>query len=103
MLYSQSKECQELQDSIEEESVQEMVADMINNPPHYQSDNGIECIDAIQAQLTPEEFRGYLKGNMIKYTWRMNDKDTPESNLGKIIWYANRLKEFLSDVSKKII
>ena len=47
--------------------------DMINNPPHY---NGgpIECIDAIQAALTPEEFRGYCKGNNIKYTWRENRK-----------------------------
>jgi len=83
--------------------VDSMVEDLINHPPHYQSDNGIECIEAIQAQLTEEEFRGYLKGNMIKYTWRMDDKDTPESNIGKILWYANRLKEFILNVSSKKI
>ena len=32
--------------------------DMVNNPPHY-NEAGIECIDAIQAALTPIEFRGY--------------------------------------------
>lgn len=30
----------------------------------------IECIDAIRAALSPEEFRGFCKGNVIKYTWR---------------------------------
>ena len=36
--------------------------DMVNNPPHYNSDS-IECIQAIQAALTVEEFRGgsYLR------------------------------------------
>ncbi len=29
--------------------------DMVNHPPHYQSENGIECIDAIQAALSPED------------------------------------------------
>ena len=28
--------------------------DMVNHPPHYQSDNGIECIDAIRAALGRE-------------------------------------------------
>ena len=30
----------------------------------------IECIDAIQAALTAEEFRGFCKGNVLKYVWR---------------------------------
>lgn len=30
----------------------------------------IECIDAIRAALTPEEFRGFCKGNALKYVWR---------------------------------
>lgn len=30
----------------------------------------IECIDAIRAALTPEEFRGFCKGNIMKYVWR---------------------------------
>ena len=34
----------------------------------------IECIDAIRAALTPEEFRGFCKGNVMKYVWRERHK-----------------------------
>ena len=44
--------------------------DPVNHPAHYIADDGIECIDAIEATLTPEEFRWYLRGQVIKYTWR---------------------------------
>lgn len=30
----------------------------------------IECIDAIRSALTAEEFRGFCKGNVMKYIWR---------------------------------
>jgi hypothetical protein len=61
---------------------------MVNHPPHY-SQGGIECIDAIQAALTPEEFRGYCKGNALKYTWRERIKGQDES-LKKALWYLER-------------
>lgn len=51
---------------------------------------GVECIDAIQAALTPEEYRGFLKGNVIKYTWREKHKGGEES-LKKAQWYLARL------------
>ena len=41
--------------------------DPVNHPAHYTVDKGIECIDAIEATLTPEEFYGYLRGQVIKY------------------------------------
>lgn len=41
--------------------------DTANMPSHYTSGE-IECIDAIQAQMTPEQFAGYLRGNCVKYT-----------------------------------
>ena len=37
-------------------------------------DSMIECIDAIKAALTREEFVGFCKGNVIKYIWRERDK-----------------------------
>ena len=40
--------------------------DNVNHPAHYKV-GGIETIDYIEAKLTPEEFRGYLKGNALKY------------------------------------
>ena len=45
------------------------MSDKISSPTHYTSGT-IECIDAIKSALTEEEFRGYCKGNVIKYTWR---------------------------------
>jgi hypothetical protein len=66
--------------------------DMVNSPPHY-TVGGIETIDYIQAKLTPEEFRGYLKGSCIKYSSRLGQKDVIKQDAGKLGWYANKLKE----------
>ena len=41
------------------------ITDNVNHPPHYNK-GGIECIQAIQAMLTPDEFVGYLRGNSLK-------------------------------------
>ena len=62
--------------------------DMVNHPPHYQSDNGIECIDAIRAALGREGFIAYCRGNAIKYLWR--DKVNNVEDRNKAIWYINR-------------
>ena len=61
----------------------------VNHPAHY-NEGEIECIDAIQAALTPEEFQGFCRGNVIKYIWRMNHKGGRES-LAKARWYVERL------------
>ena len=45
------------------------MTDNINHPDHY-TKGDIECIDALRAALTPEEFRGSCKGNVLKYIWR---------------------------------
>jgi len=50
------------------------LSDAINSPSHYAS-GGIECIDAIRAQLTTEELRGYYRGNIVKYLWRYRVKN----------------------------
>jgi len=63
--------------------------DNVNRPIHYAA-GSIECIDAIEAQLSAEEFRGYLKGNIIKYLWREKHKGGTES-LKKAKWYLNKL------------
>jgi hypothetical protein len=59
------------------------------NPEHYQGD--IECIDALQAALTEEEFRGYVKGSAMAYLWRCGKKDAPEQEARKAIWYITWL------------
>ena len=59
------------------------------NPAHYTSGD-IECIDAIKAQMTQDEFLGYLRGNNIKYLWRYRQKGGAE-DLRKAEWYLRRL------------
>lgn len=51
-------------------------------------DSSIECIDAIRAALTPEEFVGFCKGNVIKYIWRERDKGRL-MDIGKAAAYIN--------------
>ena len=64
-------------------------ADMVNSPPHY-TKGGIETIDFIKAKLSPEEYRGSLRGNLLKYASRMGAKG--EDDAGKAAWYAKRLE-----------
>lgn len=40
--------------------------DLVHRPQHYMQGH-IETIDKIKLLLTPEEYLGYLKGNVIKY------------------------------------
>jgi len=65
------------------------MSDLINHPDHY-NQSEIECIDAIQAALALDEFRGYCKGNILKYVWRERHKGSLES-LKKARWYLDRL------------
>lgn len=70
--------------------------DPVNHPQHYAS-GSLECIDWIESMLTEEEFRGYLKGNVLKYVWRHEDKGKPVQDLSKAIWYLERLKDGYSE------
>jgi len=72
-------------------TMEEPKAEMVNSPTHY-TVGGIETIDYIQAKLTPDEFRGYLKGNVIKYTSRAQYKEYPEEDIDKMVWYALKLQ-----------
>jgi hypothetical protein len=65
------------------------MSDPVNQPDHYRQGE-IECIDAIAAALTPDEFRGYCKGNVLKYVWRERHKGNAQS-LKKARWYLDRL------------
>lgn len=69
----------------------EPVTDMVNQPPHYTS-GGIETIDYMRAKMTPEEYRGFLKGNAIKYLSRAEMKGGAE-DYKKAQWYINKLVE----------
>ena len=78
----------------ERESMQS--SDMVNNPTHYNA-KGVECIDAIEASMSSKEFRGYLKGAMLKYIWRYTYKDRALEDLLKARWYLDRLIQKVAD------
>lgn len=64
--------------------------DEVERPEHYNLGE-IECIDAIRASMTKEEFEGYLKGSVMKYLWRYRYKGKPLQDLAKAQWYLDRL------------
>jgi Protein of unknwon function (DUF3310) len=66
--------------------------DVVNKPKHYNA-GSIECIEAIKASMSPIEFRGYLKGNILKYLWRYNYKGKPIEDVDKAGWYLTRLQQ----------
>lgn len=64
--------------------------DPVNRPSHYTS-GGIECIDALEASMTPIEYAGFLKGQVFKYIWRYRLKGKPVEDLKKARYYLDRL------------
>jgi hypothetical protein len=62
--------------------------DEVISPAHY-TQGDIECIDAIRAQLSEEEWRGFLRGQVAKYTWRLGRKG--ERDAEKMLFYATLL------------
>jgi hypothetical protein len=65
------------------------------NPDHYKV-GGMETIDYLQAKLSPEEFAGYCKGNVIKYLSRGRYKGTEVQDYKKAQWYCARLVEAMN-------
>jgi hypothetical protein len=59
------------------------------NPSHY-THGSIECIEAIEDSMGAEGFKGFLKGNCLKYLWRYQQKNGAE-DLKKAQWYLSRL------------
>lgn len=75
----------------ETEEVEEVeVNDPVNRPAHY-TQGGIECIDAIEASMSPLEYAGFLKGQVIKYLWRYRHKGRAVEDLKKANFYLDRL------------
>lgn len=50
--------------------------DAVHHPQHYTLPGlTVESVDVIRAVLTPEEFKGWCKGNALKYSLRAGRKD----------------------------
>jgi hypothetical protein len=88
----------ETTDVKQEESMANQEQDLINNPNHYTT-GGIETIDFIQAKLSKEAFRGFLLGNIVKYSSRHEHKGGIE-DIKKAQWYINKLVEVYESEGK---
>ena len=62
------------------------MADMVNNPPHYQDASGIECIEVTK-------YMGFCDGNCFKYLYRAGQKGDEIEDLEKAKWYAKQAKD----------
>lgn len=66
------------------------MGEQVNSPDHYTA-GGIETIEYLAAKLTPEELRGFLRGNALKYLSRAGLKGDAATDYEKALWYTNRL------------
>jgi len=65
--------------------------DVVKNPSHYQLFPDTEVIDVIRGQLTEPEFKGYCKGNVLKYRLRAGKKDDVQQDIDKADQYRAML------------
>lgn len=70
------------------------MSEQVDHPSHYNA-GAIECIDALESALTPDEFIGFLKGNELKYVWRAGHKGDAEKDFAKAAWYNDRARKFI--------
>jgi hypothetical protein len=68
-----------------------ITGDVVNYPSHYKIAEGVEVIDIIEKSLTPEQFEGYLLGNILKYRLRAGEKGDLKEDIGK----SNRYRDWL--------
>ena len=71
----------------------------VSHPKHYQSKNGLEVIDVIEAFT--EDLSGIEAtdtGNIIKYACRWKNKNGIQ-DLEKIMWYTQHLIDHLKNES----
>ena len=67
--------------------------DDVDHPAHYGSaDDPYEVIKVLEAKMTAEELRGFLKGNIHRYLFRANGKGSHDKDCEKAAWYANYLE-----------
>lgn len=63
----------------------------VNHPERYGGDTVYECIKVLEAWLPPEQYKGFLRGNALKYLCRVGKKDNSVQELQKAGWYLNKL------------
>lgn len=85
-----------LKEDISSKAYEEILVSKDSKASYYDA-GGIEVLDIIKAKLTPEQYRGYLLGNALKYGLRLNFKNEDWTrDAEKFCNYAHWLKEEVS-------
>ena len=69
----------------------------VDHPQHYQSGNGIEVIQVVEAYRL-----GFHLGNVIKYVLRCEKKGATIEDLEKAKWYLQREIDIRSGAIKEL-
>ncbi len=99
---NQTKELSAVNNAYDEVAKFEVLPDPdpVNHPTHYKLFPDLEVIQGIEKMLTPKEYRGYLKGNILKYRLRAGKKGSPE-NMIEDIRKSMKYEEFLHEAEAK--
>lgn len=74
---------------------------MVSHPDHYQSETGLEVIEAIEAfTFDLKGIEAVDTGNIIKYACRWKKKNGIQ-DLEKIMWYTQHLIDHLKSLEKE--
>lgn len=79
--------------SLDYEDKFETEEDRLKVNPHYAQGTALDPWEIMRQKFTPEEYRGYMKGNILKYLMRFDHKGTPLQDLRKI---EDHVKELIS-------
>jgi len=66
------------------------------NESKYYDAGEISVIDYMKSKLTPEQYKGFLLGNVLKYSGRANFKGTFKDDVRKCATYSRWLDELVT-------
>lgn len=67
---------------------------IISHPARYGGDTAYECIKVLEAWMPKEQYKGFLRGNALKYLCRVGKKDETVQELKKARFYLDKYIEF---------
>lgn len=77
------------------------IDEAVRSPKHYKLPGlNIESVDVLRSVLTPEEFKGFCRGNALKYLIRAGKKDSELQDIKKAGVYIEWLIDTIQDQEK---
>lgn len=68
-------------------------------PPHssHYHQNGLDPLEVMRRTFPPEQYEGFLRGSLLKYTMRYDRKGQEAEDLEKAEFYSEELKRWKED------